>query len=200
MFNVCVQAQLQHIIGAAGDLLQTPHTEHIIAGMSSNNQVCLKAVVAICKLRSHSQSLAARLQSADLRAAQMLNFNGLATDTGAASDAAPHRPGSSCSNVLASSGMGASASTPAAKRFGQHTGLTNRGTFTGHTWEGKGSCSPRRWGKKQAIQARAAPGQERQHWQGDLAWQALQGVPGHEVDIDDTVSDFLGSIASQAAL
>lgn len=183
-----MQAQLQYIIGPAGDLLETSEAEAAIAGMSSNNQVCLKAAVAVGRLRRHSQTLAARLQSTDLRVAQLLNYQGRVRD-GTVSDAdARHgaRPGSSCSGVV--SGGAPPAGTAQGWR-------RDAGTFSGHAWEGMGSCSPRVWN----MQARRGyqGGKSHQQWDGDLAL-AVDGAQGD--DVDDTVSDFLGSIASQAKL
>ena len=173
-----VQAQLKHIIGVAGDLLGTPAAEAAIAGMSSNNQVCLKAAVAVSRLRRHSQSLASRLQSADLRTAQLLNCRGRGHERGgcgAASEAdARHgaRPGSSCTGVV-------SGGAPPATVQGWRR---DAGTFSGHAWEGMGSCSPRIWNMQGGHQ----------EWDGDLGF-SIDAAQGN--DVDDTVSDFLGSIA-----
>lgn len=175
-----VQAQLQYIISSAGDLLESSEAETAIAGLSSNNQVCLKAAVAVGRLRRHSQSLVARLQSAELRAAQLLNFQGREND-GAAGDAEARHgagPGSSCTGVI--SGAAVPVTVQRWRR--------DAGAFPGHTWEGKGSCSPRLWNTQQA-----------RGYQGRQQWDGLDSEGGQ--DVDDTIcSDFLGSIASQTAL
>lgn len=164
-----MQEQLKRIIGAAGDLLEAPDVEAAIDGMSSNNQVCLKAAVAVGRLRRHSQSLAARLQSADLRAAKLLNCCG-GERGGAAMEVDAH--------------YGA----PPAQGW-----RLDGGTFSGHAWEGMGSCSPRIWN----VQMERGYQGGCQRWDGDLSFP-IDAAAGN--DVDDTVSDFLGSIASQAAL
>jgi hypothetical protein len=192
-----VQAQLRHIISASGDLLETSEAEVAIAGMSSNNQVCLKAAVAVGRLRRHSQSLAARLQSADLLAARHLQAHSC-EDSCTVSHADPRScaiagPGSSCSNVISGGERGGTV----------QDWCHDDGAIGGHAWEEKGSCSPRLWnmqshGLHQRRDGHGAQYHGRGEWDSNLTF-ASEGPQGND-DVDDTVSDFLGSIASQAAL
>lgn len=48
-----------------GALREGPEAEAAVAQVSSNNQVCLKAALAVVRLLRHARHVAARLQSAD---------------------------------------------------------------------------------------------------------------------------------------